>query len=417
MKVYKVGGAVRDEILGCSSQDNDYVVVGGSVDEMKNLGFKQVGKAFPVFLHPKTHEEYALARKEVKSGDKHTDFEFIFSKDVTLREDLERRDLTCNAIAYDEQTKQYIDYFGGIQDIKKRLLKHVNATHFIEDPLRILRVCRFSAQLDFNVDSETLDLCRQMVENGALKHLSSERIFEEIVKAFKASKSSKFFILMREIGALKQIMPEVDALFNTPEKEKYHPEKTTGGHVMTALDVSPDASVLEKFGILTHDLGKTLTPYEILPSHYGHEKRAKEPILSLCRRLKVPNAYKNFALASARFHMCYFNIFEMRLSKIYDLVCNLTIGHKSYLEEYITVCRADFESSATDDRIEARKEFEKKAELLRMAQDTVQNTKAQDMPHFEDMPQDEHFGEKLRAFKIEILDKKIKASEFFNSNA
>ncbi|MBR2298942.1 MAG: multifunctional CCA tRNA nucleotidyl transferase/2'3'-cyclic phosphodiesterase/2'nucleotidase/phosphatase [Alphaproteobacteria bacterium] len=412
MKIYKVGGAVRDQILEVKANDNDYVVVGVDAQEMISRGFKSVGKSFPVFLHPETKEEYALARKEIKTGDKHTDFEFVFTPDVTLREDLERRDLTCNAIAYDEEKGEYIDYFGGIKDIQNKVLRVVNPEHFTEDPLRVLRVCRFAAQLGFEPTSETIELCREMVRDGAMKHLTAERIFEEMMKALKTKNSSKFFLMMRQIGALKEIMPEVDALFEVPEKEKYHPEGNTGGHVMSALDMAFGVEPLVKFGILVHDLGKAFTPSDILPSHHGHETRADMPIRTLCKRLKVPNEYKNFALAAARWHMHYFKIFEMKNGKIYDLLQSLEIGHKSYLKEYIAVCRADFESSSCEDRLYERMLFEKKAELLEVAQNVVSQIKAQDMPKFENLVKDSRFGMLLREYKIAVLSKKIE--EFKN---
>ena len=408
MKIYKVGGAVRDQIIGKKPQDNDYVVVGSSIDEMKKLGFKSVGKHFPVFLHPETKEEYALARKEVKTGNKHTDFEFVFTPDVSLKEDLERRDLTCNAIAFDEGEGKYIDYFGGKDDIQNRVLRHINAEHFVEDPLRLLRVCRFAAQLDFEVAPQTKDLLKKMVADGAMKYLTPERIFEEVVKALKAEKSSVFFVLMHDIGALKEVMPELDDLFDVPEKEKYHPEKTTFGHVMTALDVLKNAQPLIKFAILTHDFGKALTPKDILPSHHGHETKASMPIRRLCQRLKVPNIWRDFALKCGRFHMHYFKIFEMRAVKIKELIEQMRIGHRSFLEEYITVCRADFESSACENREDEREKFELKAQMLRFAQKNLDEIKAQDLPQFDNMPKDEQFGQYLRDYKIQVLDQKIK---------
>ena len=408
MKIYKVGGAVRDEILGLQAHDNDYVVVGSSMDEMRTYGYISVGKSFPVFLHPKTHEEYALARKEIKTGKRHTDFEFIFTPDVTLRQDLQRRDLTCNAIAFDEETKEYIDYFGGRQDIQNKILRHINAEHFVEDPLRVLRVCRFAAQLDFEVAPETLALCKKMVLGGAMENLTPERIFEEVKKALEAKKSSKFFVLMRQIGALKIIMPEVDVLFGVPEKLQYHPEGNTGGHVMTALDTNPENPPLIKFAILMHDLGKALTLKEKWPSHHGHADLGRNPILSLCARLKVPGIYKNFALKATKQHMKYFDIFEMRVSKIYELLESLIIGHVSYLNEYIDVCRADFEGSTCENKEAARKVFEQKAELLRRAQSFLDNLKAEDMPDFEKLPKSKAFGEALKAYKIQELTKFLK---------
>lgn len=408
MKIYKVGGAVRDEILGLKAHDNDYVVVGSSMVEMRACGYISVGKSFPVFLHPETHEEYALARKEIKTGNRHTDFEFIFTPDVTLRQDLERRDLTCNAIAFDEETKEYIDYFGGRQDIQNKILRHINAEHFVEDPLRVLRACRFAAQLDFEVAPETLALCQKMVLAGAMENLTPERIFEEVKKALETKKSSKFFVLMRQIGALKIIMPEVDVLFGVPEKLQYHPEGNTGGHVMTALDTAAGKSALIKFAVLTHDLGKALTVKEKWPSHHGHADLARNPILSLCARLKVPNIYKEFALKAAKQHMKYFDILKMRVSKIYELLESLIIGHISYLNEYIDVCRADFEGSTCEKKDEEREVFHKKADLLRHAQAFLETLKAEDMPGFEELPKGKAFGEALKTYKIQELTKFLK---------
>lgn len=408
MKIYKVGGAVRDEILGLKAHDNDYVVVGSSMVEMRACGYISVGKSFPVFLHPETHEEYALARKEIKTGNRHTDFEFIFTPDVTLRQDLERRDLTCNAIAFDEETKEYIDYFGGRQDIQNKILRHINAEHFVEDPLRVLRACRFAAQLDFEVAPETLALCQKMVLAGAMENLTPERIFEEVKKALETKKSSKFFVLMRQIGALKIIMPEVDVLFGVPEKLQYHPEGNTGGHVMTALDTAAGKSALIKFAVLTHDLGKALTVKEKWPSHHGHADLARNPILSLCARLKVPNIYKEFALKAAKQHMKYFDILKMRVSKIYELLESLIIGHISYLNEYIDVCRADFEGSTCKKKDEEREVFHKKADLLRHAQAFLETLKAEDMPGFEELPKGKAFGEALKTYKIQELTKFLK---------
>lgn len=407
MKIYKVGGAVRDKILGKSSHDNDYVVVGATKDEMISLGFKPVGKAFPVFLHPKTKEEYALARKERKTGDKHTDFEFVFSPDITLKEDLERRDLTCNAIAYDEETKEYIDYFGGLDDIRNRTLKHINATHFVEDPLRVLRVCRLSAQLDFDAHPETIDLCKKMVADGAMTNLTVERIYDELKKALMSKKPSRFFILMHETGALKEVMPELDVLYDTPEHSLYHPEGTTFGHIMTALDLMPNASLLVKFGILTHDFGKALTPKDILPRHLGHENRAGGPIKVLCRRLKIQKKYCRFALAAAKYHMLYFKLFQMRCCKIYDLVDAFDIMHTSYIKDYIEVCRADMESCVMEDKEKARAIFDAKAEMLILARDTMKSTRATDMPGFAKTPKDRHFAKLFKAYKIDVLKKTL----------
>ena len=233
MKIYEVGGCVRDKLLGKEANDFDHVITGATSNEMLRLGFKQVGKNFPVFL--KNGQEYALARQEIKTGDKHYDFKFIFTPDITLQQDLERRDFTCNALAYDKENDKIIDYHNGINDIKNKILRHVNSAHFPEDPLRVLRMCRFSAQLDFTIVPETLDLAKSMVSQGMLAHLSAERIWQEIYKALETPHFDKFILSMRECGALKDILPELDEMFSTPENPKTHPEGNVGAHTILAI--------------------------------------------------------------------------------------------------------------------------------------------------------------------------------------
>ena len=216
MKIYQVGGAVRDKLMNRSPQDIDYVVVSSTPEEMLNKGFKQVGKNFPVFINPTNKCEYALARKEIKTGNKHTDFKFIFDESVSLEEDLMRRDFTCNAIALDEETSQIIDPFNGANDIKNKILKHINSKHFIEDPLRILRMCRFAAQLNFDIAPKTFLLATQMVSDGLLKYLSPERIWQEILKALQTNNFELFITAAQQCGALQQILPEIVSLFSIP---------------------------------------------------------------------------------------------------------------------------------------------------------------------------------------------------------
>ena len=400
MQIYQVGGAVRDKLLGIKAHDTDYVVVGATEGEMKALGFKPVGKYFPVFLHPVTKEEYALARLETKTGDKHTDFEFVFSPDITLRQDLERRDLTCNAIAYDEESQTYIDYFGGIQDIKERLLRHINAAHFVEDPLRVLRVCRLSAQLDFEIFPETLQLCKKMVSSGALEHLSIERILEELVKALKTRHPSKFFAAMHDIGALTHIMPELEALYTVPEPAE---KQTSFERTMQSLDQCQSQSLLVKYAVLTHHFGKALTPQNCLPYHNGHENRAGTPIAALSHRLNVPKQYLFFAKAAAKYHTLFPRIFKLRARTLYRLTKNLTKSHTSYINEYIELCRADFESIPHQNLQKSRRAFEERASRLKFAFDTLQSAKASDMPGFEHLPKDAKFAKIFEAYQISIL--------------
>ncbi len=405
MKIYQVGGAVRDKLLQKKPNDCDYVVIGATVAEMQQQGYIQVGKGFPVFLHPATKEEYALARKEIKTGDKHTDFKFVFTPDITLKEDLERRDFTCNAIAYDEESGEYYDYFNGREDIKNKVLRMVNEQHFSEDPLRVLRLCRFAAQLDFKVDSHTLEVCKKMVAAGMLNYLPWERVWAEVLKAMRSSAFYKFIELARQIGALKFILPEVDILWQVPEKVKYHPEGNTGGHVLSALQAAKNESALVKFGILLHDVGKALTPKEELPSHKNHEMRGAEPVYQACNRLKAPNRFRLFANMARAQHMKFHRIPEMRVGSLYNLACAMIIGHTNYVNEYIAVCRADLMSSTHTEADLIT--FEQSAQKLRNACEIILSAKAADMPHFTELPRDESFKERLRDYKIRLLRDKL----------
>lgn len=407
MKIYQVGGAVRDKILGKTPNDVDYVVVGSNIIQMKQQGFIQVGKKFPVFLHPDTKEEYALARKEIKTGDKHTDFECVFTPDITLKEDLIRRDFTCNAIAYDEQTQEYIDYFNGLEDIKNKIIRHINSEHFVEDPLRVLRMCRFSAQLNFEVDKTTLELCSDMVKRGLLKFLSAERIWQEFEKALITSSFWRFVELMHKIGALKEITPEIDQLFYVKEYEKYHPEGNTGGHTLNALKFVAGESALVQFAVLVHDVGKALTPVETWPKHKEHELLGLDIIKDIAKRLKIPNKIRDFAVLSSKLHMKYYHIPDMRIGTLYDLASALTIGHINCVEEYIKVCKADFESTNMEDKEAESERFEYSAKLLRQAVEIIQSVKATDMPNFETLPKDENFATRLREYKIRVLREKL----------
>ncbi len=411
MKIYQVGGAVRDKILGKIPNDVDYVVVGSDIKQMRELGFIQVGKGFPVFIHPKTKQEYALARKEIKTGNKHTDFEFVFTPDITLEEDLQRRDFTCNAIAYDEQSGQYIDYFGGLQDIKNKLIRHIDAEHFVEDPLRALRMCRFAAQLDFDVDESAINLCSDMVAQKMLSFLSAERVWQEFEKAFLSSSFYRFIDIMRQIGALKEIMPEIDNLFSISEKIEFHPEGNTGDHTLNALKFVSHESIMVQFAVLVHDIGKAFTPTEQLPSHKGHENRGINAIKEICKRLKIPNKIRDFALLSSMHHMKFHLIQDMRVGKLYDLVSNLQIGHTNYVVDFIKVCRADFESTTMENKGHLLRQFEDSAQLLLKVSDILQNIKASDMPNFNILPKDERFSQCFREYKIRVLKDQLSIKE------
>lgn len=345
MKIYLVGGAVRDKLLGKEPHDKDYVVVGSTVKEMLSLGFIQVGKDFPVFLHPETGEEYALARTERKIGDKHTDFSFEFSSNVTLEDDLVRRDLTINAMAMDIETGEIIDYFNGKQDLENKILRAVRPETFVEDPLRVLRGCRFAAQLNFEIAPETMELFKQMVNDGMLEHLTAERVWKETEKALTLGyNSEKYFELLNECEALKVLMPEVYRLVNTPEQIKYHPSGNTFKHTMIALTRVQNENSLTKFIVLCHDFGKGVTPADILPKHSGHDERGIAEIDSFCDRLKVPNNYREFAKTFCKNHMRMARFPEMNVKKQYDMVKELSNNFKNIenLQMFIECFYADW---------------------------------------------------------------------------
>ncbi len=303
MRIYKVGGAVRDKLLGLPFKDSDWVVVGATVDEMLARKYMQVGRDFPVFLHPETKEEYALARTERKSGKGYTGFVVHASPDVTLEEDLQRRDLTLNAIAEDE-SGHLVDPYGGQVDIAARVLRHV-APAFSEDPLRVLRVARFAARfahLGFTVAPETLALMKSMTQAGELEHLVPERVWQEIHTALCTNTPQVFFQVLRECGALKVILPELDRLFGVPQPKKYHPEIDTGIHTLMVLEQAAllTSNPAVRFAALVHDLGKALTPSP--PLHTGHEAFGAEAIAKLAERLRVPNEFSELGIMVSLHH-------------------------------------------------------------------------------------------------------------------
>jgi tRNA nucleotidyltransferase (CCA-adding enzyme) len=315
--VYVVGGAVRDALLGLPSQDKDYVVVGQDVQSMLNAGFKPVGKDFPVFLHPKTHEEYALARTERKTAKGYKGFEVYASPEVTLEQDLSRRDFTMNAIAQ-VTNGQLIDPFNGALDIKHKIIRHVSGA-FAEDPVRILRAARFSARLtDFTIAPETMALMRQMVDEGEVDALVPERVWQELSRGLMEAKPSRMFEVLRQCGALNVLFPELNALWGVPQPAKHHPEIDTGVHVMMVIDYAAQQqfSLPVRFAALTHDLGKGTTPQELLPRHIGHEIRSVNLLKQVCTRLRVPTDCKELARLVAEFHGKLHAVSEMKTSTI-----------------------------------------------------------------------------------------------------
>lgn len=345
MKKYLVGGAVRDELLGLPVKDRDWVVVGGTVEEMLKGGYSQVGKDFPVFLHPKTHEEYALARTERKAGKGYGGFDVFACPEVTLEEDLSRRDLTINAIAKNANG-EFIDPYAGLSDLKKGRLRHVTLA-FSEDPLRVLRVARFKAKLHhlgFTIDQSTLCLMRDISLSGELKELAAERVWVEIQKALMEKSPAQFFLTLRECGALKLLLPEVDRLFGVEQRKDYHPEIDTGIHTMMVLEqatlMNADSEV--RFAALVHDLGKADTPDDILPRHIGHEKHSVKRVRDVCARLKIPKSYCDLAVIVAKYHTQCHQVFELKPSTVLRLLEALDSFRRPLrLKHFLQACKAD----------------------------------------------------------------------------
>ncbi|WP_265922871.1 multifunctional CCA addition/repair protein [Cupriavidus nantongensis] len=309
MQVYAVGGAIRDELLGKPSQDRDYVVVGATPAEMEAAGYRPVGKDFPVFLHPRTQEEYALARTERKTAMGYKGFAFYCEPDVTLEDDLVRRDLTINAMARavdadGNLTGPVIDPHGGQRDLAARLFRHVSDA-FAEDPVRILRLARFAARFhDFNVAAETMRLMREMVAAGEVDALVPERVWQELARGLMEARPSRMFEVLRECGALARLLPELERLWGVPQRADFHPEVDTGVHVMMVIDCAAalDAPLPVRFAALVHDLGKGTTPEDVLPRHIGHELRSVRLLEEICARLRVPNECRDLAVVVAREH-------------------------------------------------------------------------------------------------------------------
>jgi tRNA nucleotidyltransferase (CCA-adding enzyme) len=347
VKTYLVGGAVRDALLGLRAAERDWVVVGSTPDEMLDKGFKQVGASFPVFLHPKTAEEYALARTEKKQGHGYHGFKVDFHAGVTLEEDLLRRDLTINAIAQDEKGNLH-DPYGGQKDLEKRVLRHVSGA-FVEDPLRVLRVARFAARFSdfgFRVHETTIALMREITLSGELQHLAAERVWREFERAMATEKPSEFISVLREVGALEVLLPEVNDLFGVPQPEKYHPEIDTGIHVLMALDAAADLSdgaANIVFAVLLHDLGKALTDKQYWPSHVRHESEGVPLVDAVCERLKVPNATHDLARKVCASHLRCHRILEARPETVLRLLERLDVFRQPQrLPEFVTACEADF---------------------------------------------------------------------------
>ena len=345
MKIYLVGGYVRDQLLGLKTKDRDWLVVGATADELLKQGYRQVGKDFPVFLHPETNEEYALARTERKTSAGYSGFSFHAEPNVTLEEDLARRDLTINAIAQADNG-DLIDPYNGQADIKAKILRHVSSA-FIEDPVRILRIARFAARfadLGFVIADETLQLMQKMVSSGEVNALVPERVWQETVRALSEKTPARYFEVLRECGALEKLFPEIDRLWGVPQPEKHHPEIDSGIHTMMVLTqaakLSNDTKV--RFAALVHDLGKGTTPKEQWPKHIEHESRGVPLVEALCDRYRIPNDYRELGVIVAKYHLHYHRAAELRADTFLKTLESLDAFRRpERFELFLLACEAD----------------------------------------------------------------------------
>ena len=350
MKTYLVGGAVRDQLLGLPTHEYDWVVVGATPQEMLAQGYQQVGKDFPVFLHPETHDEHALARTERKSGSGYTGFICHADPEVTLEQDLLRRDLTINAIAQDSDGS-LIDPYQGRRDLELRILRHVSPA-FSEDPLRVLRIARFAARfhlLGFTIAPETQALMKQIVNSGEIAHLTAERAWKETEKALSTQSPQVFFQVLRDCGALAVLFPEIDNLFGVPAPEKWHPEIDTGVHVLMVLEVAAQLSddIDIRFSALLHDVGKGLTPKEEWPHHHGHGLAGVRLVENICQRFKIPTSTRELARLVSEFHDQIHTIYKLRASTLLNLFNTIDVWRKpSRLEQMALVSEADYRGRA-----------------------------------------------------------------------
>lgn len=345
MKVYLVGGAVRDALLGRVVTERDWVVVGSNPEDLLARAFRPVGKDFPVFLHPETQEEYALARSERKTAPGYHGFQFHCAPEVTLEQDLQRRDLTINAMAQ-AADGQLIDPYHGQRDLAARVLRHVSPA-FTEDPVRILRVARFSARyapLGFRVAEETMQLMSRMVASGEVEHLVAERVWAETLSALQEAQPGQFFTTLRACGALARLFPELERLFGVPQPPAHHPEIDTGTHVLLALNaaVCLNADALTRFAVLVHDLGKGTTPSAAWPRHIRHEQRGVPLVRQLCQRLRIPNQYQELGVLTARYHTHVHRAFELRPATLLKTLQELdALRRPQRFMQFLAACEAD----------------------------------------------------------------------------
>ncbi len=404
MKIYEVGGAVRDALMGLPIQDRDWVVVGATKDDLLRLGYRPIGKDFPVFLHAKTREQYALARTEQKTGPGYHGFSFDTSKTVSLEEDLARRDLTVNAMARDE-SGHIIDPYGGQLDLERKVLRHVSDA-FIEDPLRVLRVARFSArfaQLGFSVAPETTEMMKKIAETGELDELRPERVWQETNKALVETSPQQYFLVLRDCGALARVFPELEALFGVPQPARWHPEIDTGIHVMMALKIAAELSDKAeiRFAVLAHDLGKGTTPKKLLPGHRGHEERSLKVLASLCARLPVPKNYQALAEAVAQYHGFVHKASSLRPNTLHKIIVAVDgIRRPGRFEDFLIACEAD---------ARGRKGLEEQAypqaEILKCALHAARTVRVEET---ENSAKGKALGELIRQKQIEAISAALK---------
>ena len=411
MKIYAVGGAVRDRLLGLPVKDQDYVVVGATPEQMERLGYRPVGKDFPVFLHPVTHEQYALARTERKQGRGYRGFEVHTAPDVTLEQDLARRDLTINAIARTEDGA-IIDPFQGVADLRAGILRHVSPA-FVEDPVRVLRVARFAARFRFAIAPETVRLMREMVANGEVDHLVAERVWQELSRGLMEATPSRMFEALRACRALERILPEVDRLFGVPQRPEFHPEVDTGVHVMLVIDYCAriEASLAVRFAALTHDLGKGTTPRELLPAHHGHEARSVALVEQVCERLRVPAQCRDLAVLAARYHGDIHRAEELRPATVLKLLSAADVFRKpERFEELLAACECDWRG---------RTGFETRpypqAGLLRRAAAAARSVDAGAIA--QQAPQPEEIARRIEAARLEAVVEALRSARSTNDPA
>ncbi|MFW1950327.1 multifunctional CCA addition/repair protein [Acinetobacter beijerinckii] len=401
MQVYLVGGAVRDHLLGHPYHEKDYVVVGATPEQLLSEGYQPVGKDFPVFLHPKTKEEYALARTERKSGMGYHGFQFFTDTTVKLEEDLIRRDLTINAMAMDDSGKVY-DPYGGQKDLDHKILRHVSDA-FTEDPLRVLRVARFAARYasyGFRIADETLQLMKDIAQSGELNALTPERVWKETSRALMEDHADLYFQTLKDCDALKILFPEIDDLFGVPQRPEYHPEIDCGIHTLMALKQACVANYpLEvRFAVLVHDLGKALTPVDELPRHILHEERGIQPVTEISDRLKVPTYLKNLALIVCKEHLKCHQVKNLKPGTLWRLLQRLDVLRRpEKVLAFVQACECDAKG-----RLGLEDRPYPQAQYVLDAMEIVRNIRAQDLP---DHIQGAEIGEMLIQYRIEALAK------------